>query len=322
MAVTIVDTSRPVTSGVDTHLDLNVAAALDGIGGLLGVEQFPTTPAGKPGATGAAERLRCHRSGRVEGTGVWGAVCPPSAPGRCGGGRGGPPQPPGATPQSKTDTVDAIEAARPHRAAPARVGPDPRRQCGSHPGVGGSETLGQVDQDSRPSTRSAIWLHRPRRDPPALAGYRTVNDILNARQAHLYRTPGERRTTGRQVCYLGRFPPRLCSIGWHRRVGASVTAGGSRCGHTGLRLGLRVHRVAAQLGSAGSQSSASTGESRPSDRAAGMNPAARNRRHERFQRLVACRLPALWRAPPRSRDSCHPDYRLHFLMPTYFDIVI
>ena len=46
MALTIVDTSRPVTGGVDTHLDLNVAAALDGIGGLLGVEQFATTTAG------------------------------------------------------------------------------------------------------------------------------------------------------------------------------------------------------------------------------------------------------------------------------------
>jgi hypothetical protein len=31
---------------VDTHPDLNVAAALDGTGGLLGVEEFPTTTAG------------------------------------------------------------------------------------------------------------------------------------------------------------------------------------------------------------------------------------------------------------------------------------
>ena len=46
MAVTIVDTSRRVTGGVDTHLDVHVAAALDGVGGLLGVEQFNTTAAG------------------------------------------------------------------------------------------------------------------------------------------------------------------------------------------------------------------------------------------------------------------------------------
>ena len=40
MALTTVDTPRLVTGGVDTHLDVHVAAALDGIGGLLGVEQF------------------------------------------------------------------------------------------------------------------------------------------------------------------------------------------------------------------------------------------------------------------------------------------
>ncbi len=43
--MTIVET-RVVTGGVDTHLDTHVAAALDNIGGLLGVESFPTTPAG------------------------------------------------------------------------------------------------------------------------------------------------------------------------------------------------------------------------------------------------------------------------------------
>jgi transposase len=44
--VTIADTSRPVTGGVDTHLHVHVAAALDSIGGLLGVEQLPTTAGG------------------------------------------------------------------------------------------------------------------------------------------------------------------------------------------------------------------------------------------------------------------------------------
>jgi len=31
---------------VDTHADVHVAAALDPIGGLLGVGEFPATPAG------------------------------------------------------------------------------------------------------------------------------------------------------------------------------------------------------------------------------------------------------------------------------------
>ncbi len=42
--MTIVET-RAVTGGVDTHLDVHVAAALDDIGGLLGVESFATTTA-------------------------------------------------------------------------------------------------------------------------------------------------------------------------------------------------------------------------------------------------------------------------------------
>ena len=45
MALTIVET-RAVTGGVDTHADIHVAAALDPVGGLLGVEEFPATRAG------------------------------------------------------------------------------------------------------------------------------------------------------------------------------------------------------------------------------------------------------------------------------------
>ena len=42
MALTIVET-RAITGGVDTHADVHVAAALDPIGGLLGVREFPAT---------------------------------------------------------------------------------------------------------------------------------------------------------------------------------------------------------------------------------------------------------------------------------------
>ena len=44
--MTIVETTRPVTGGVDTHLDQHVAAVLDDVGALLGVESFPATTAG------------------------------------------------------------------------------------------------------------------------------------------------------------------------------------------------------------------------------------------------------------------------------------
>jgi hypothetical protein len=43
MALTIVEIPT-VTGGVDTHADAHVAAALNHIGGLLGVEKFPDHP--------------------------------------------------------------------------------------------------------------------------------------------------------------------------------------------------------------------------------------------------------------------------------------
>jgi transposase len=46
MAMTIVGSTRPITGGVDTHLDVHVAAAVDSGGGTLGVQSFATTPAG------------------------------------------------------------------------------------------------------------------------------------------------------------------------------------------------------------------------------------------------------------------------------------
>ena len=51
MTVTIVETrtqARAITGGVDTHAGVHVAAALDPIGGLLGVQEFPATSAGMP----------------------------------------------------------------------------------------------------------------------------------------------------------------------------------------------------------------------------------------------------------------------------------
>src|ERR1700761_8163697 len=113
MALTIVDTSRPVTGGVDTHLDLNVAAALDGIGGLLGVEQFPTSPAGNRALLGWLAGFGPVAKVGVEGTGSYGAslarylrhagveVLEVDRPNRQLRGRVG-----------KTDVIDAIEAAR------------------------------------------------------------------------------------------------------------------------------------------------------------------------------------------------------------------
>jgi transposase len=94
-------------------LDLNVAAALDGIGGLLGVEQFPTTTAGNKALLGWLKTFGVVVKVGVEGTGSYGAplarylrragvsVVEVDRPNRQERRRKG-----------KTDIVDAIEAAR------------------------------------------------------------------------------------------------------------------------------------------------------------------------------------------------------------------
>src|SRR3954462_7134927 len=73
MAMTIVENTRPVTGGVDTHLDTHVAAAVDGTGGVLGVESFATTPAGFVALTDWLASFGTVARVGVEGTGAYGA---------------------------------------------------------------------------------------------------------------------------------------------------------------------------------------------------------------------------------------------------------
>jgi transposase len=73
MAMTIVDSSRPIVGGVDTHLDAHVAAALDANGGVLGVESFPTTPLGFAELHGWLCAFGPIARVGVEGTGAYGA---------------------------------------------------------------------------------------------------------------------------------------------------------------------------------------------------------------------------------------------------------
>jgi transposase len=72
MTMSIVET-RAITGGVDTHADMHVAAALDSIGGLLGVQEFPASAAGY---TRLLEWLRGFGAVclvGIEGTGSYGA---------------------------------------------------------------------------------------------------------------------------------------------------------------------------------------------------------------------------------------------------------
>jgi transposase len=112
MAMTIVET-RPITGGVDTHLDVHVAAALDVNGGVLGVESFPTTTDGfaelHAWLIGFGSLCRVG----VEGTGAYGAGLA-----RFLRGAGVPvvevdrPNRQARRRHGKSDSVDAVEAAR------------------------------------------------------------------------------------------------------------------------------------------------------------------------------------------------------------------
>src|SRR5436190_23198896 len=73
MAMTIVEAARPVTGGVDTHLDVHVAAALDSLGGVLGVESFPSTRAGYAQLLEWLQSFGTITRVGVEGTGAYGA---------------------------------------------------------------------------------------------------------------------------------------------------------------------------------------------------------------------------------------------------------
>jgi transposase len=76
MTVTIVETrtrARAITGGVDTHADAHVAAALDPLGGLLGVQEFPATAAGYARLLGWLGGFGTVCLVGIEGTGSYGA---------------------------------------------------------------------------------------------------------------------------------------------------------------------------------------------------------------------------------------------------------
>jgi transposase len=119
--MTIVGGARPVTGGVDTHLDVHVAAALDGIGGLLGVESFAASAVGYRKLLAWMSSFGPVARVGVEGTGAYGAgllrylhrngveVIEVDRPNRQARRHAG-----------KSDPADAVEAARAAQSGRAR----------------------------------------------------------------------------------------------------------------------------------------------------------------------------------------------------------
>ena len=117
--MTIVESTRPITGGVDTHLDVHVAAAVDANGGVLGVESFATTPAGCRELCSWLQRFGTVDRVGVEGTGAYGAGLARHFRGRGpGGDRGRSSEPTGASPQRQVR-----RARRDQNGAGGAVGP-------------------------------------------------------------------------------------------------------------------------------------------------------------------------------------------------------
>jgi transposase len=124
--MTIVET-RAVTGGVDTHAGTHVAAALDPIGGLLGVREFPVSAAGY-------SRLLAWLGGfgtvclvGIEGTGSYGAGLARHMP--AAGVRvveAGRSDRQDRRRQGKSDPLDAVSAARAAQSGRARGAPKGR----------------------------------------------------------------------------------------------------------------------------------------------------------------------------------------------------
>ena len=71
--MTIVEATRAVTGGIDTHGEVHVAAVLDEVGGLLGTESFPADPDGYSDLLTWLESFGDVTKVGVEGTGSYGA---------------------------------------------------------------------------------------------------------------------------------------------------------------------------------------------------------------------------------------------------------
>lgn len=99
--MTIVDRTHRVTGGVDTHLDVHVAAVVDQVGGVLGVESFPTTAAGYRRLAEWLASFGPVASVGVEGTGSYGA---------------------GLARHLASAGLDVVEVDRPNRQARRRAG--------------------------------------------------------------------------------------------------------------------------------------------------------------------------------------------------------
>ena len=166
--MTIVEAARGVTGGVDTHLDVHVAAALDPLGALLGTERFDTDPAGYQALLTWLEGFGALTKVGVEGTGSYGAglarflrradveVIEVDRPNRAERRRSG-----------KSDPLDAVRRLEPPSAVGPRAFRSPETGPRGHPGPRRGQALGSRSPGQGADPDAPSGDHRPR--PAAVA---------------------------------------------------------------------------------------------------------------------------------------------------------
>ena len=141
--MTIVEPTRAVTGGIDTHGEVHVAAALDEVGGLLGTRSFRADPEGYSDLLVWLEAFGEVSKVGVEGTGSYGAgitrhlaragvhVVEVDRQNRQARRQAG-----------KSDPLDAVEAARAALGSRSWNSQEPRRFGRGRPGPRRGQTLG------------------------------------------------------------------------------------------------------------------------------------------------------------------------------------
>ena len=229
MALTIVET--PITGGVDTHADVHVAAALDPVGGLLGVAEFPVSPAGYA-------RLLSWLGGfgtvclvGIEGTGSL-RRGPGPAHHRAGpGGPSGPPRRPGRrpwAPQARTCSCRMPRSVPSDRFNPRNA----RREPSWRPS---SPVPRLRDRCSKPF----CLRHRSENDARLAAGLRArpPRRRPRSRGLHVHDRPPDRGPRARSDHRDHRARP-AASLGrpWHQRADPRQSRRHNRAPRRGLTL--------------------------------------------------------------------------------------
>jgi transposase len=125
--MTIVEDTRAITGGAGTHAGTHVAAALEPIGGLLGVQEFPVTAGGYASLLGWLGGFGTVALAGIEGTGSYGAgLARHVAAAGIRVVEAGRSDRQDRRRQGKSDPLDAVSAARAAQSGRARGAPKGR----------------------------------------------------------------------------------------------------------------------------------------------------------------------------------------------------